>query len=220
MAHTFLFADLVGFTALTDAEGDDRAAEVALGLTHRTRALAPAYGATDVKPLGDGVMVRCDDAGCAIELALQIVDQLDDAGFPPVRVGVHTGSAVSRDGDWFGRGVNVAARLCSVAAGGEVVVSETARSAAGPLPAVAFGERRLHWLRNVTEPVGAYSATGVPVRAARVRILARRRLRTSSAGRPDAKLRSVALVARITRRLPPGMRRECTRSGTGAGVAA
>jgi class 3 adenylate cyclase len=70
-------------------------------------------------------------------------------------VGVHSGSAISQDGDWYGRAVNVASRLCSVAAGGEVLVSESTLAAASEMPRVSVGERRLHWLKNVTEPVAA-----------------------------------------------------------------
>jgi hypothetical protein len=73
----------------------------------------------------------------------------------------YSGPAVGREGDWYGRAVNVAARLCSVAGGGEVLVSEATRAVAGEMPKVSFGERRLHWLRNVTEPVGTHSATAV-----------------------------------------------------------
>jgi adenylate cyclase len=76
-----------------------------------------------------------------------------------VRVGVHTGPAVQRQGEWYGRTVNVAARLCSAAAGGEVLVSEQACEAAGRLPKVELGERRLHWLRNVTQPIAAHVAS-------------------------------------------------------------
>ncbi|HEX2129417.1 MAG TPA: adenylate/guanylate cyclase domain-containing protein [Solirubrobacterales bacterium] len=158
--HTFLFADLVGFTALTDSEGDDRAAEVALGLYDRVRRLLPRYDAEELKTLGDGVALRCDRADHGIELAVNIVEELDSApSFPPVRVGVHTGPAVERDGDWYGRTVNVAARLCSAAGGGEALVSEHAREAAGRLRGVEFSERRLHWLRNVTEPIPAHVAS-------------------------------------------------------------
>jgi adenylate cyclase len=158
--HTFLFADLVGFTALTDAEGDDRAAEVALGLYQRVRGLLPRYGGQELKTLGDGVALRCDKAADGIALALRIVEEIESLpGFPPVRVGVHTGPAVQRQGEWYGRTVNVAARLCSAAAGGEVLVSERACGAAGRLSKVKFGERRLHWLRNVTEPIAAHVAS-------------------------------------------------------------
>jgi class 3 adenylate cyclase len=175
--HTFLFADLVGFTALTDTEGDDRAADVALGLYERVRRLLPQFGAEELKTLGDGVALRCDDAADGIALAVRLVEELDsEPAFPPVRVGVHTGPAVQRQGEWYGRAVNVAARLCSAAGGGEVLVSEWTRSAAQRLKWVEFGERRLHWLRNVTEPIGAYvaSATSVPHCSIARRLMPRR----------------------------------------------
>jgi adenylate cyclase len=72
-----------------------------------------------------------------------------------VRIGLHTGSAVSRGGDWYGNGVNVASRLCSAAGGGEVLVSDATREAAGCSRRFDYGERRLHWLKNVPEPVAA-----------------------------------------------------------------
>ena len=158
--HTFLFADLVGFTALTDAEGDDRAADVALGLYDRVRRLLPTYGAEELKTLGDGIAIRCEQPADAIALAVKLVDELESLpGFPPVRVGVHTGPAVEREGDWYGRTVNVAARLCTAAGGGEVLVSERTRRDAGRLHRVEFSDRRLHWLRNVTEPIAAHVAS-------------------------------------------------------------
>src|SRR5262249_3962559 len=63
-----------------------------------------------------------------------------------------------RDRDWYGSAVNVAARLCSAAGGGEVLVSDAARVAAGAPGHVDFGARQLHWLKNVPEPVAARSA--------------------------------------------------------------
>jgi adenylate cyclase len=154
--HTFLFCDLVGFTALTDAEGDERAALVAGALQLRVHKVADDHGADVVKGMGDAAMLRCGDPAAAIRLALRLVEEVDsDPDLPPVRVGVHSGSAVGHEGDWYGRAVNVAARLCSVAAGGEVLVSESTLAAASKLPRVKVGERRLHWLKNVTEPVAA-----------------------------------------------------------------
>jgi adenylate cyclase len=169
--HTFLFCDLVGFTALTDAEGDERAAAVAAALQLRVHDVASDHGAEVVKAMGDAAMVRCEDPDAAIRFALRLVDEVDsDPVLPPVRVGVHSGSAVGHDGDWYGRAVNVASRLCSVAAGGEVLVSESTLAAASELPRVTIGERRLHWLKNVTEPVAARTAelTRQPSRAWRL----------------------------------------------------
>ena len=154
--HTFLFCDLVGFTALTDSEGDERAAAVAAALHDHVRGLAADHDAEVVKAMGDAAMIRCDDAGPAIEMALCLVDRVEsDRALPPIRVGVHRGPAIGRDGDWFGRSVNVASRLCSVAAGGEVLVSENTLAAVDDSPSITVGERRLHWLKNVTEPVAA-----------------------------------------------------------------
>ena len=161
--HTFLFTDLVGFTALTAERGDDHAADVAWDFTLRTRAMAEGHGAEVVKTLGDGVMLRCGDASAAVCLGVEIVDTLAEVpGFPAVRVGMHTGSAVERQGDWFGATVNVASRLCSAAGGGEVLVSDETVRAAPALRKISLGEPRLHWLKNVVEPVAAHPAEADP----------------------------------------------------------
>jgi adenylate cyclase len=157
--HTFLFTDLVGFTALTEVNGDDGAAELALDFYRRVRDLLPAHDAHEVKTIGDAMMLRCDDADAGIRLGVRIVDALEAVpGFPPVRVGMDTGPAVHRDGDWYGATVNVAARLCSAAGGGQVLVSEATERAAGRLRRIELGDRELHWLKNVTQPVSARSA--------------------------------------------------------------
>jgi class 3 adenylate cyclase len=106
--------------------------------------------------MGDAAMLRCGNPGAAIRLAHRLVEQVDsDPALPPIRVGVHSGSAIRQDGDWYGRAVNVASRLCSAAAGGEVLVSESTLAEANERSRFTVGERRLHWLKNVTEPVAA-----------------------------------------------------------------
>jgi adenylate cyclase len=151
--------DLVGFTALTAERGDDRAADVAQQLYGHVRPLLDRHCAEEIKTFGDAMMLRCEDPGLAIELGVRIVDEAIGTTLPPVRVGVHSGTAVCRDGDWYGGAVNVASRLCSAAGGAEVLVSEDACRAAGELDGVALGDRQLHWLKNVPEPIGARSAT-------------------------------------------------------------
>ncbi len=158
-AHTFLFMDLVGFVALTAERGDDSAAEVALRLYGHVRPLLPEHCGEEIKTIGDAMMVRCEDPRQAVELGLRISRRIgDEPDLPPLRIAVHTGSAVCRNGDWYGSAVNVAARLCSAAGGGEVLVSDATREAAGSLRHVEFGARQLHWLKNVPEPVAARSA--------------------------------------------------------------
>src|SRR3954453_11850284 len=157
--HTFIFTDLVGFTTLTAERGDDHGADVALSFYARVRALLGDHRAEEVKTIGDAMMLRCDDPAAAVELGLRIVEATEvPPPLPPVRVGVHTGPAVDRDGDWYGTTVNVAARLCSAAGGGEVLISEQTSAAAARLPKVRLGERRLHWLKNISRPVAAHVA--------------------------------------------------------------
>src|SRR2546423_4127632 len=156
--QTFLFMDLVGFTALTAERGDENAAEVAIRFYSHVRALLPDHCGEEIKTIGDAMMVRCDEPRHAIALALRICHELGEAGdFPPVRIGVHTGSAVSRDGDWYGSGVNVASRLCSAAGGGDVVVCDAHPAAAGGARWKEVRERQPPWRYNVHEPTASRS---------------------------------------------------------------
>lgn len=158
--RTFLFMDLVGFTALTAERGDSDAADVAHRFYRQVRDLLDRHGAEEVKTIGDAMMLRCEDPRGGIDLGVRLVERVDAAAeIPPVRVAVHTGTAVHREGDWYGNAVNVAARLCAVAGGGEVLVSDDARIAAGSLDGLELEDRQLHWLKNVPEPVVAWSAT-------------------------------------------------------------
>jgi adenylate cyclase len=170
-AQTFLFMDLVGYTALTAERGDDSAADVAHRFYGQVRALLAHHDAEEIKTIGDAMMLRSEDPRCAIELGVGIVERIGLADeLPPVRVGVHTGTAVCREGDWYGSAVNVAARLCSAAGGDEVLVSEDTRAAAGTLDGVELGARQLHWLKNVPEPVAAWPAFAAAVEPDRPRL--------------------------------------------------
>lgn len=157
--HSFVIADLVGFTALTEAYGDEHAAEIAGRFRTGVQGLLDAHHASEVKALGDGVLLRVPSAAAAVRLAVRIAEEAAGDGVPLARVGVHTGSAVERDGDWFGSAVNTAARVVALAEGGQVLVTEATRVAAGELPGIALrevGERRL---RNFSAPVVVYGAS-------------------------------------------------------------
>jgi class 3 adenylate cyclase/YHS domain-containing protein len=157
--HTFLFADLAGFTALTEAHGDEEAADLAQRFCGLLRALLPDHGAEEVKTIGDAMMIRADDARMAIELGLRIVEELGaKPSFPTVRVGMHTGPAIERDGDWFGATVNLAARISAEAGGNEVLLSEATVNAAGPLKEVELSKHGNPSFKNVREPVALYRA--------------------------------------------------------------
>lgn len=158
-AQTFLFADLAGYTALTEVHGDEEAADLVGEFCASVRRLLPAHQAAEVKTIGDAVMIRAADAAEAIALGLAIVDGFGSQhGFPIVRVGMHTGPAVERSGDWFGSTVNVAARVSSVASGGEVVLTAATRVAADEVAGVDFRPRGRQELKHVAEPVDLYRA--------------------------------------------------------------
>jgi class 3 adenylate cyclase len=156
---TFVFADLAGFTALTEAHGDEEAAEHATRFCERVRELLPRHRAEEVKTIGDAVMVRVDDPADAICLGLAIVDEVRTLpGFPAVHVGMHTGDAVERGGDWFGASVNLAARVAASAGGNEVLLSEATREAAGELDSIDLERRGPQWMKNVAEPIVLHRA--------------------------------------------------------------
>ena len=170
--QTFLFADLSGFTALTEVHGDEQAADLVGGFCAAVRRLLADHQAHEVKTIGDALMLRAGDAAAAIQLGLRIVHDVGaQHGFPLVRVGMHTGSAVERDGDWFGATVNLAARVSAAAAGGEALLTATTRAAAGQVDGVELRERGRWAFRNVGAPVqvyaavrqGARSSSGLPI---------------------------------------------------------
>lgn len=155
---TFLFADMAGFTALTEAHGDEHAADAAADFCNGVRELIGTDGEV-IKTIGDAVMCRCTEPDAAIEAGLRIVGRFgDEHGALPVRVGMHTGPAVERDGDWFGGTVNIAARVAALAAGGEVLLTQTTAAAAGTVPGVELRTHGTHELRNVAEPIAVLRA--------------------------------------------------------------
>jgi adenylate cyclase len=157
--QTFLFADLSGFTALTEAHGDEEAADLVGGFCVAVRRLLADHQAHEVKTIGDALMLRTGDAAAAIRLGLCIVHDVGaQHGFPLVRVGMHTGPAVERDGDWFGATVNLAARLSAAAGGGELLLTAATRSAAGQVAGVELRARGRWAFRNVGGLVEVYAA--------------------------------------------------------------
>ncbi len=132
----------------------------------------PEYRAEAIKSIGDALMIRSDQAADAVGLGLHIVHEIGGQHFfPTVRVGMDTGEAVARGGDWFGATVNLAARVSGIAAGDEVLLTEATRTAAGTVEGVEIREHGRHQLKNVVEPVllhaavreGQRSATGLPI---------------------------------------------------------
>ena len=117
------FLDLVGYTRLTEQRGDRAAAELAGALAVLVDRAARDHGGQPVKWLGDGVMVHFRDPAGAVVAALELVERLPPAGLPPAHVGMAAGPVVAQGGDFFGRTVNLAARIAARAGAGQVLVS-------------------------------------------------------------------------------------------------
>jgi class 3 adenylate cyclase/YHS domain-containing protein len=157
---TFVFADLAGFTALTEAHGDERAADLATEFCARIRDQVPDFGGEVVKTIGDAALIHCTDAGAAVELGLSILeDEGDRTEFPAVRIGMHSGVAIERKGDWFGSTVNVASRVAAVAAAGEVVLTQATFDLAAELEDVVFERLGSRTFKNVSDPVVLFRAS-------------------------------------------------------------
>lgn len=157
--QTFLFADLAGFTALTEAHGDEDAADLIASFCAEVRPMLPDHRADEVKTIGDELMIRTDSAAEAVRLALRIVGEVGGRhGFPAVRAGLNTGPAVARGNDWFGATVNVASRVSREAAAGEVLLTEASRQAALPeLEGIELAPRGSAEFKNVRQPVQLWS---------------------------------------------------------------
>jgi len=125
--RTVLFTDMVGSTARAASVGDERWRMILERFDQATRGLASQFGGTVVKGQGDGFMLAFPAAGSAAACALAIQRSLNEgwAGVPvPARMGLHTGNAKAEGGDFFGRTVVVAARISSMARGGEILLSQ------------------------------------------------------------------------------------------------
>jgi adenylate cyclase len=161
VSATFVFADIAGFTALTEAHGDEQAATLVADFCHVVGDALPP-GGSQVKTIGDALMLSIPDPGEAVLLGLRITNELMlGHGAPAVRVGLHHGSAVERDGDYFGAAVNLAARVSAEASGGEVLVTGATAALAPELDGVLYEPRGRRALRNVREPVELFAA--VPI---------------------------------------------------------
>lgn len=153
--HTFLFADLAGFTALTEAHGDEEAADLIASFCAEVRQMLPDHGAQEVKTIGDELMIRTDNAADAVRLALRVVGEVGGRhGFPAIRAGLHTGPAVERGNDWFGATVNVASRVSRHATAGEILLSDASRQdALDDLGDIELEPREPAQFKNVAQPV-------------------------------------------------------------------
>ena len=154
--RTFVFTDIVGSTPLVEALGDDAWQELIRWHDQTFRAIFDRHGGMEVRQTGDGFFVAFDDPTAAIEAAVAVqrslAEQRRDHGFAPqVRIGLHEADASTRALDFSGRGVHEAARIGSLAAGGQILASlATVQSSGAHFP---VSDPRSVTLKGVSQPV-------------------------------------------------------------------
>ncbi len=167
------FADIVGYTAVS-ARDEGGAMAAVEALQDLARRVVTEHGGRVVKFLGDGVMAEFPSADDAVRSAIDLRDRFAAESRAPesrVRAGVHVGDIVATaDGDLYGDGVNLAARIQSVAEPGEVWVSEDVRRLLRQRPEFRFEPRGERELKGVAGPVGIHAVgmrEGEPARRPR-----------------------------------------------------
>jgi adenylate cyclase len=125
------FVDLTGYTRITEERGDEVAAQLATDLASLVEDTSRRRGGRPIRWLGDGGMFHFKEPAAAVLSGLDMVEGAPRAGLPPMHIGIHTGPVIFQDGDVYGRTVNLAARIASYAAAGQVLATdETVRRAA------------------------------------------------------------------------------------------
>jgi len=119
-----VFADLSGYTTMTEESGDAVAAQVSLKLAEVVGEIAADHRGAVVKMLGDGVHFHFRDPHDAVMASLDIVGATRPAGLPPAHIGVNAGPMIYEEGDYFGRTVNIAARIAAQAGPDQVFLGE------------------------------------------------------------------------------------------------
>jgi adenylate cyclase len=146
------FADLAGYARLTVERGDEAAVSTVERFVDAVAQTLPV-DARVIKTLGDEVMVVGSDPAALVAWAVDL-PAAGEPGEPQPRIGVHYGEALYRDGDYYGREVNQAARVVARASGGEVLVTRPIVELAGGVDGLAFdriGEVRLKGFSEPTE---------------------------------------------------------------------
>ncbi len=147
VAMAFCFVDLTGFTRFTEEEGDEQALDLVERFVETVEATLPPE-ATIVKTIGDEVMIVSPEAGTLTEWSVGFLSLFQDR--PRPRVGLHYGSAVYRDGDYFGGDVNLTHRVVARALAGEVMVTDAVVDQLGRSSYLEF------------EPIGKVELKGFP----------------------------------------------------------
>jgi adenylate cyclase len=155
------FADLSGYTKLTEDAGDERAAQGSLSLAHFVTEVAAGHRGEVVKMLGDGVHFHFRDPADAVRASLEIVQRVEPRGPPPAHIGINAGPMIYDQGDYFGRTVNIASRIAAEASANQVFVGEDVVRCVRPI-GFHMVEVGAFELKGIARPVMLYEARRDP----------------------------------------------------------
>jgi adenylate cyclase len=129
------FADLAGWTRFTEEAGEEEAVDLVEDFIDAVTDTLPE-GARVIKTIGDEVMIVGQDAAALTDWAVGFQRLWDQRPMP--RIGIHQGVTLYREGDYFGRDVNLAARVVARARGGEVLITDSVIDSIGESPHLRF----------------------------------------------------------------------------------
>lgn len=191
-ALTMLFSDIVGSTRLLERLGDDYA-DLLEGHRIIVRRAVAEHDGCEINTAGDGFFVVFPHAVDAVRAAIAAQRRHASTAWPRggrvrVRIGLHTGEPRLVNDDYVGIDVHRAARICAIAHGGQILISEKTKTALGDHVIEDIGLRDLgeHWLKGLSRPLylheivaGGLRCEFPPLRALVVR---------ATTGRADAHL--------------------------------
>lgn len=123
-----MFVDVEGSTKLYEQNGDQKAQQIIERCLNIVSETIKEAGGTIIKYIGDEVMCRFDNEDAAVEAACNIQELLEQCSaseaLPSVRIGLHHGMAIEKEGDVFGDAVNVAARVTAIAKGKQIITTQ------------------------------------------------------------------------------------------------
>jgi len=151
------FVDISGYTRMTELEGDSQAVRSSDVIRERSQRAAHRYGGRLVKLLGDGAMLYFDQVSNALVAVVELVETLFRDGLP-AHAGIHAGSLVEHDGDYYGTTVNLASRIAGQAVEGEVLVSASVVEEIDS-GGFVFEPRLEARLKGISEPVELYQVS-------------------------------------------------------------
>jgi class 3 adenylate cyclase len=188
--RTFLIADVRGYTVYTREFGDERAATLAANFAAAVREVVSTRDGFLLELRGDEALVVFESPRQALRAAVALQEKFKQVGLPRgVGIGLDAGEAIPIEGGYRGGALNLAARLCSQAAAGEILASEAVIHLAARIDGVEYVEGCTLHLKGYAEPIRAVEVaapgkvrTGLSRRARRIRVGIRQHRRAISVG--------------------------------------